>query len=91
MKKISKIFLLVKNLNSKKCIENSKNCNNFHTGSKLERIIASNAKNRGFKVSKSVSPFFYFYFRPVLLYDLAASRQVKKILRSFVLNSINFP
>ena len=39
-------------------IENSKNCNNFHTGSKLEIIIPNNTKNRGFKVSKSISPFF---------------------------------
>ena len=27
-------------------IENSKNCNNFHTVSKLERIIPNNTKNR---------------------------------------------
>ena len=36
---------------AKNCIENSKNCNNFHTGSKLEIIIPNNTKNRGFKVS----------------------------------------
>ena len=35
------------------CIENSKNCNNFHTGSKLERIIPNNTKT---EVSKSQNP-----------------------------------
>ena len=43
------------------CIGNSKKCNNFHTGSKLERIIPNNTKNRGFKVSKSISPFFILF------------------------------
>ena len=50
---------LSKILIAKNCIENSKNCNNFHTGSKLERIIPNNTKNRGFRVSKSISPFFF--------------------------------
>ena len=58
---------------AKNCIENSKKCNNFHTGSKLQRIMSNNTKNRGFKVSKSISPFF----RLTVLLDLAASRQVK--------------
>ena len=52
---------LSKILTAKNCIENSKNCNNFHAGSKLERIIPNNAKNRGFKVSQSISPFFSTY------------------------------
>ena len=37
-------------------MENSKNCNNFHTGSKLERVIPNNTKNRGFHNKKPVLP-----------------------------------
>ena len=64
---------------AKNCIENSKNCNNFHTGSKLERIMPNNTKNRGFKVSKPISPYSFF-FRPTVLHDLAASRLVKMFI-----------
>ena len=38
---------------AKNCIENSKNCNNFHTGSKLGRKIPLTLKT---EVSKSQNP-----------------------------------
>ena len=52
---LSKIWI------AKSCIENSKNCNYFHTGWKLERIVPNNTKNQGFKVSKSISYLSSFF------------------------------